>query len=89
MRKATHPGDRSRHPWSALLWLLPVLLLLGVTQFGPVPDQEVHRTNPPAAGPPVSAPKPLPGIDHASVNWELYQIEPAQPEQSVAAYERD
>jgi len=87
-------GGRARHLWPVLLWLLPVMLSLGLARlalsldvYGQAPDE------PAVVSPAVVSPEstsPLGAyVDHASVKWEHHPIEPAQPAQSVAAYERE
>jgi hypothetical protein len=91
MRRDNHPGNRSRHPWSALLWLLSVLLLVGLTRLGASSgtDRNDSSNVPPAESASHAIPSPRSDIDHSSVNWKLHSEEPAQPGQSVAAYELD
>jgi hypothetical protein len=89
MRIDVRSGGSARHRWHILLWLLPVLLLLGVARLAPSPDLNAQATDGPAvAASPESTPPLAAHVDHSSVKWEQYPIEPAQPEQSVAAYER-
>ena len=83
------PIARLKLPWSSLLWLLPVLLLLGLAMLGAAPQRENRSADSSAAtASPVKA-QPVLDIDHSSVDWSRYPVEPAKPEQSVAAYDRE